>query len=57
MEYEKDAASIFKKAGQIKSFAVQTVKTPLSKSQIGEKKNEYSQLYKQKGRDPLSIYI
>ena len=57
MEYEKDAASIFKRAGQIKSFAVQTVKTPLSKSQIGEKKNEYSQLYKQKGRDPLSIYI
>ena len=57
MGQEKDAASIFKRAGQIRSFAVRTVKTPLSKSQIGEKKNEYSQLYKQKGRDPLSIYI
>ena len=57
MEQEKDAASIFKRAGQIRSFAVRTVKTPLNKSQIGEKKNEHSQLYKQKGRDPLSIYI
>ena len=57
MEQEKDAASIFKRAGQIRSFVVRTVKTPLSKSQIGEKNNEYSQLYKQKGRDPLSIYI
>ena len=57
MEYEKDAASIFKRAGQIRNFAVQTVKTPLSKNQTGETRNEYSQLYKQKGRDPLSIYI
>ena len=53
MEYEKDAASIFKRAGQIKSFAVRIVKTPLNRNQIGERKHEHSRLFKQEGRDPL----
>lgn len=57
MEQEKGAASIFKRAGQIRSFAVRTVKTPLNRNQIGGRKHEHSQLSKQKGRDPLSIYI
>ena len=57
MEPVKGAANILKRADRIRNFAVRTVKTPLSKSQIGEEKNEYSQLYEQKGRDPLSIHI
>ena len=41
MEYEKDAASIFKRVGQIRSFAVQTVKTPLNRNQIELKNEKY----------------